>query len=111
MWKSSSIKVIKTPKIDNDVNYFMKKDHVNLNMEKVKYFLEHNAKLNPNNNLQHFDLNNILKYFAANYGVDTMSTSKKRKFKIKLDAFGVDKFSQRNNMSNDFCIEITYILI
>jgi hypothetical protein len=86
----------------------MKTDQLEVNFEKIKYFFENNAKF-IGNNIQNFDLNNILKYFNTNYDIEL--NNKKRKFKIKFDAFGVDKFGQKKNMSSDFCIELSYILV
>jgi hypothetical protein len=86
----------------------MKSDNITLEFEKIKYFFENNAKF-IGNNIQNFDLNNILKYFNMTYNMEL--SNNKRKFKIIFDAFGVDKFGQKKNMSSDFCIEISYILI
>jgi hypothetical protein len=86
----------------------MKSDNLDVNFEPIKYFFENNAKF-IGNNIQNFDLNNILKYFGSTYNIEL--NNNKRKFKLMLDAFGVDKFKQKNNMMTDFCIEISYILV
>ena len=60
-------------------------------------------------NIQFFDLNNIYSFFSKKNS-EYFENSKK-KFKIKFDANGVDKFVLKKKMREDFAIEITYILI
>jgi hypothetical protein len=94
--------------LGNDANHFMKSDNLEVSFERIKYFFTNNAKF-IGNNIQNFDLNNILKYFGSTYNIEL--SNNKRRFKISFDAFGVDKFKQKNNMLSDFCIEISYILV
>ena len=60
-------------------------------------------------NIQLFDLNNIYSFFTKKNS-EYFENSKK-KFKIKFDALGVDKFSKKKKMMEGFAIEISYILI
>ena len=89
-----------------DVNFYWKNDIV-LNADKIKEFLRMNMKFLEN--IQLFDLNNIYSFFAKKNS-EYFENSKK-KFKIKFDAMGVDKFGMKKKMMEGFAIEISYILI
>lgn len=54
------------------------------------------------------DLNKIYKYFFEIHS--EYFENIKKKFKIKLDALGVDKFAKKKQMLPGFCIEIKYAL-
>ena len=83
-----------------DVNYFLKHD-IKLNEEKIRIYLKETGKFGGNMNT--YDLTNIMRGFNFSYN--------KKKIKIKLDPYGVDKFSQKKNMFDDFWIEISYVLV
>ena len=60
-------------------------------------------------NIQLFDLNNIYTFFSKKNS-EYFENSKK-KFKIKFDAYGVDKFKKKKKSMDGFAVEISYILI
>ncbi len=78
------------------------KNAVRLDENRIRAYLRDNA-LFSGTNIQNYDLNNLYKIFA--------DMANKQKMKIKLDAFGVDKFSKKKDMVDDFMVEITYILL
>ena len=55
-----------------------------------------------------FDLNTIYKYFFDIHS--EYFENKKKEFKIKFDASGVDKFGKKKTMMPGFCMEIKYNL-
>jgi len=77
------------------------------NGEKIKNFLRENTNFICDN-IQMFDLNNIYKYFFDIHS--EYFENQKKEFKIKFDAFGVDKFLKKKKMMPGFCIEIKYNL-
>jgi hypothetical protein len=78
------------------------KNAVKLDENRIRAYLRDNALFNGTN-IQNYDLNNLYKLFG--------DMANKQKMKIKLDAFGVDKFSKKNDMVDEFMVEITYILL
>jgi hypothetical protein len=78
------------------------KNAVKLDENKIKTFLRENA-LCHSNNIQNYDLNNIYRLLG--------DIADKQKMKIKLDAFGVDKFSKRKEMIDEFSVELSYVLL
>ena len=89
-----------------DANFYWKNDIV-LNADKIKEFLKMNVKFLDN--IQLFDLNNIYSFFSKKNS-EYFENSKK-KFKIKFDAMGVDKFKIKKMMMDEFALELSYILI
>ena len=86
---------------------FYWKNNIILNEEKIKEFLKNNTKFLDNIHL--FDLNNIYSFFSKKNS-EYFENSKK-KFKIKYDKFGVDKFEKKKKTSEGFTTEVSYILI
>jgi hypothetical protein len=77
-------------------------------MEKIIQYLKSNTKFNIDN-IQYFDLNNIYNYITRTNG--EFFENNKREFKLKMDAFSIDKFKNKRKMTEDFKLEITYILV
>jgi hypothetical protein len=75
---------------------------VKLDENKIRNFLRENALYNGNN-IQNYNLNNLYKLFG--------DLANKQKMKIKLNAFGVDKFSRKKEMIDEFRVEISYVLL
>lgn len=48
--------------------------------------------------------------FTLKQAIEKMIANK-RKIKIKLDLFGVDKLRRRDKLPKDFQVEITYLLV
>ena len=90
-----------------DANFYWK-NNISLDGNKLKEFLKEFAKY-KGENIQYYDLNNI--YEFMNKENSFLFDSKRKKFIIKFDNLGVDKFKKKKQMLNDFCIEITYFLI
>jgi len=59
-------------------------------------------------NIQNFDLNNIYNYFFRIHSA--YFENMKKKFKIKFNSFGLDKFSKKKKVSKEFSLIIKYSL-
>lgn len=90
-----------------DPNFYEKTDII-LDMEKIILYLKTNTRFSGDH-IQRFDLNNIYNYLTRTHG--ELFDNNKRLFRIKMGAFGVDKFKQKRSMSEEFGLEISYILV
>ena len=93
-----------------DANYFWKNDII-FNHEILRSFLVENFIYQDKVNfLLNLDLNKLYNFICHEVFKTSITNlfKKNKKFRIKFDAFGVDKFVNKKKMHENFQVEIKY---
>lgn len=92
-----------------DINYLWRNDIFFNNQDIIKFLIENSIFDGNPRSFQHIDLNKIYNLMIKNLLKNPISAFfKENKFKIKLDTLGVDKFSKKRNMLENFQIKLNY---